>query len=127
MILNPRTYTVRRYATTNERGVIKETLVSSFEVSGNLQPMSARELRAFPEGFRARAAWKFYTEPDVELYAAELLDVLGLTYAPDRLVFTDGRELYVHGVKDYRHGVLPHKRWVIVEPETETGRGDAHV
>ena len=103
-MLNYRTHTIARVSTSNVNGVIKETLASSFTVSGNLQPMNAADLSNAPEGFRNMPGrkWKLYTGPTVELESN------------DRLI-RGNADLFVQGLMPWDQGIIPHKKWMLTE------------
>jgi hypothetical protein len=127
VILNSRSYQVKRFTRTIQDGVVVESEDDDFTVVGNLQPLNDRELNAFPEGFRPRAAWKFYTSGDVDLRLGGIDPSSEEDNEPDRLVMSDGRLLYVHGVEDWESGLISHRKWILVEAETNVGQVDPDV
>lgn len=118
MILNAQTYTLERYTRSEVDGVFVSSGPSTSTVSGNLQPMSAGELKGAPEGFTQKPGrkFKFYTLPGVDLRHE-----VGVGYEPDRIVY-QGARLFVWGLRDFTQGLLGHKRWLLYEPSTEVGR-----
>ena len=123
MILNARTYEVRRYTSEIVDHVITETLDQITTVTGALQPVSSRDLGNFPEGFRiaSGAKWKLYTRPGAGLRTGGTEAGEIDTLASDRIVIDD-RVLYVFGRKDWGRGLLGYEMWTLVEPQTEVGR-----
>lgn len=113
MILNARQYGVKRLAKAFVDGVLTETVTDDLTVLGNLQPVSDSELSGMPEGFRRRTGRKFklYTDPSV---------VLSID-PPDRVAALS-TTLFVHGVIEWPQGLIPHRKWLLVEPETEAGK-----
>lgn len=107
-MLNYRPHTIERVTRANVLGVIQETFASTFEISGNLQPMTAKDLSNAPEGFRSRPGrkWKLYTGPAVELENN------------DRLI-RGTATLYVQGQFPWNEGIRPHRKWMLTEPENE--------
>lgn len=122
ILLSPVAYTVRRYERSVVAGVVEATEVRRFTVVGSLQPSKDEVIRQFPEGFRPEAVFKFYTDPATELRFGGTDMLTGESYEPDRLEF-EGKLLYVHGVDEYAQswGLLPHRKWILVEAETEVG------
>tara|TARA_R100001244_G_scaffold93615_2_gene70434 strand:+ start:245 stop:631 length:387 start_codon:yes stop_codon:yes gene_type:complete len=122
MILSSATYQVRRYERTVVDGVIQVTEILRFEVNGSLQPATDEELIADEAGWRPRGAFKLYTSSTTNLRMGGTDRTTGESYEPDRVEW-DGRFLYVHGVEDYKtaFGLLPHRKWILVEPEIEVG------
>ena len=122
-LLNNRSHTVKRFERQLVDGVWTEAEVDEFSVSGNLQPMTERMLAQFPEGFRVApgAKWTLYTSASVDLRIGGLDPVEETDHEPDRVIGTNGRLLYVHGVKDWSDGLIPGKYWGCIEAETEAG------
>jgi hypothetical protein len=117
-MINARTYTVKRFAKTLTNGVITVAEVSTFEIAGNVQPMSDRQINAAPEGFREMPGgkFKFYTE---DLSKPILVSGGGLidgTTEPDAIEYMGGL-LYVHGIEDRRHGLIPHIKYLLIQPQ----------
>lgn len=102
----------RTAAGTYVDGVWTPGATSTFGIEGSLQPMSGRELLLLPEGERAAARWKLYTET-----ALLTADEAAQTEA-DRVSW-NGRSLVVVRVNDYSHvGMLEHYRCELVADET---------
>lgn len=122
-IMNNKPHTVLRYERTETDGVIVETQVDEFVVYGNLQPITARTLRMFGDGFRESPGkkWTFYTGSSVELQVGGLDPEEGTDHEPDRIIGKQGRLIYIHGLKDWSDGVIPGKYWGGIESETESG------
>ena len=118
-LINPKSYVLRRYSRTFVDGVVTDALEAIGTVFGDLQPMSDGEIQNLPEGFRSQAGEKFklYTNASVELTSRQ--DTFD--GEPDRVEY-NGKDLFVHGLLSWSHGLLPHKKYLLIKPVTETER-----
>ena len=116
-MINARTYTVRRFTKVITSGVITVAEVSTFEIMGNLQPMNDRQISAAPEGFREMPGgkFKFYTE-DLSTVLVSGGGVINGTTEPDALEYMGGL-LYVHGIEDRSYGLIPHIKYLLIQPQ----------
>ena len=116
-MINARTYTVKRFAKTITNGVITITEIGDLAIAGNVQPMNDRQISAAPEGFRELPGgkFKFYTE-DLSTTLVSGGGLIDGTTEPDAIEY-NGALLYVHGIEDRRHGLIPHIKYLLIQPQ----------
>lgn len=116
------TYTVtRRAGVFGTDGEYTPGATSTLSVSGSLQPLTAREIEALPEGLRQRARFVLLVgRTGTRLQVAGTSGVLG-----DR-VSVSGEALEVHGFSAFDQENTPkfalaHRSYILVSPERPHG------
>ncbi len=95
----------------DENGRWQESAVNAFTFEASVQPLSAREIKSLPEGRRAAASFRLYT--DYPLRTVD--DKNGRN--PDRVLIADRagfeRAYEVVSVEDWGNGIVPHYKAVV--------------
>lgn len=113
---------VRPSGAYDAQGRWQESAVATLSFEASVQPLSARELRSLPEGRKAEASFRLYTD-----YALRTVDEKG-GKNPDRVKLKDrsGNErLYeVISVEDWGNGIVSHYK-VVVSLMEQSADGEA--
>ncbi len=95
----------------DDDGRWQETAAGTFSFEASVQPLSPRELKSLPEGRRASANFRLYTD-----YALRTVDDKNAKN-PDRVIIIDragfNRMYEVISVEDWGNGIIPHYKAII--------------
>ncbi len=89
----------------------QETTAATFTFEASVQPLSAREMKSLPEGRKASASFRLYTD-----YPLRTVDDKNARN-PDRVTIADragfSRLYEVISVEDWGNGIVPHYKAVV--------------
>lgn len=95
----------------DENGRWQESAAGSFSFEASVQPLSPREIKSLPEGRRAAASFRLYTN-----FALRTVDDKNARN-PDRITIVDragfSRLYEVVSVEDWGNGIVPHYKAVV--------------
>lgn len=110
--LFPKAFTYYTRTGSRVNGVWTSTGSVSFMAYGSIQPASARDFEALPEGRTDRGMIKIYTDADLHVSSR------GST-APGDIVAWHGRNWEVVARFDNDNGLLPHVKYLATETEAQ--------
>ena len=95
----------------DENGRWVESTTNSFTFEASVQPLGAREIKSLPEGRRAAASFRLYTD-----YPLRTVDDKNARN-PDRVTIRDragfDRDYEVISVEDWGNKIVPHYKAVV--------------